>query len=252
MRIDGARVWITGASSGIGRALARELARRGARVAISARRVERLDQLAAEGAMLPVPVDVTDLASMMQAAARVESELGAIDLAIFNAGIWEQVNVAAWDSELFRRHFDTNLMGLVHGVEAVLPGMRRRRAGTIAGMASVAGYRGIPRSEAYGATKAAEINMLESMRIDLGRTGIRVVTVCPGFVRSELTDRNTFPMPWMIEADDAARRIADGIAKRKAEIVFPLPMMLAMKAVRLVPIRPWTALMSRLAKTRKR
>jgi NADP-dependent 3-hydroxy acid dehydrogenase YdfG len=146
VRIDGARVWITGASSGIGRALARELARRGARVAISARRVERLDQLAAEGAMLPVPVDVTDLASMMQAAARVESDLGAIDLAIFNAGIWEQVNVAAWDSELFRRHFDTNLMGLVHGVEAVLPGMRRRRAGTIAGMASVAGYRGIPRS----------------------------------------------------------------------------------------------------------
>lgn len=241
MRIDGARVWITGASSGIGRALARELARRGARVAISARRVERLDQLAAEGAMLPVPVDVTDLASMMQAAARVESELGAIDLAIFNAGIWEQVNVAAWDSELFRRHFDTNLMGLVHGVEAVLPGMRRRRAGTIAGMASVAGYRGIPRSEAYGATKAAEINMLESMRIDLGRTGIRVVTVCPGFVRSELTDANSFPMPFLIEAEEAARRIADGLEKGKPEIVFPLPMMLLMKAARLVPVRAWTA-----------
>ena len=241
MRIDGARVWITGASSGIGRALARELARRGARVGISARRVERLDQLAAEGAMLPVPVDVTDLASMMQAAARVESELGAIDLAILNAGIWEQVNVAAWDSELFRRHFDTNLMGLVHGVEAVLPGMRRRRAGTIAGMASVAGYRGIPRSEAYGATKAAEINMLESMRIDLGRTGIRVVTVCPGFVRSELTDANSFPMPFLIEAEEAARRIADGLEKGKPEIVFPLPMMLLMKAARLVPVRLWSA-----------
>ena len=246
MRIDGARVWITGASSGIGRALARELARRGARVAISARRVERLDQLADEGAMLPVPVDVTDLASMMQAAARVESELGALDLAILNAGIWEQVNVAAWDSELFRRHYDTNLMGLVHGVEAVLPGMRRRRAGTIAGMASVAGYRGIPRSEAYGATKAAEINMLESMRIDLGRTGIRVVTVCPGFVRSELTDANSFPMPFLIEAEEAARRIADGLEKGKPEIVFPLPMMLLMKAARLVPVRLWSAVWKRV------
>ena len=246
MRIDGARVWITGASSGIGRALARELARRGARVAISARRVERLDQLAAEDAMLPVPVDVTDLASMRQAAARIESELGAIDLAIFNAGIWEQVNVAAWDSDLFRRHFETNLMGLVHGVEAVLPGMRRRRAGTIAGMASVAGYRGIPRSEAYGATKAAEINMLESMRIDLGRTGIRVVTVCPGFVRSELTDANSFPMPFLVETDDAARRIADGLEKGKPEIVFPLPMMLLMKASRLVPVRLWSAAWKRV------
>jgi len=190
--------------------------------------------------MLPVPVDVTDLASMMQAAARVESELGAIDLAIFNAGIWEQVNVAAWDSELFRRHFDTNLMGLVHGVEAVLPGMRRRRAGTIAGMASVAGYRGIPRSEAYGATKAAEINMLEALRIDLRPLGITVQTVCPGFVRTDLTAKNTFPMPFMLEPDDAARRICRGIEKEKAEIVFPFPMMVAMKALRFVPVRLYT------------
>ncbi len=103
----------------------------------------------------------------MPAADRVESELGGIDLAILNAGIWRAVQRRGVGLGLFRRHFDTNLMGLAHGVEAVLPGMRRRRAGTIAGMASVAGYRGFPRSEAYGATKAAEINMLESMRIDL-------------------------------------------------------------------------------------
>jgi NAD(P)-dependent dehydrogenase (short-subunit alcohol dehydrogenase family) len=90
------------------------------------------------------------------------------------------------------------------------------------GVASVAGYRGFPSSQAYGPTKAAEINLLESLRIDLMPLAIDVLTVCPGFVRSELTDRNSFPMPWMLEADDAARRIADGIAKRKAEIVFPL------------------------------
>ena len=104
--------------------------------------------------------------------------------------------------------------------------MRRRGTGTIVGMASVAGYRGFPRSEAYGATKAAEINMLEALRIDLRPLGITVQTVCPGFVRTDLTAKNTFPMPFMLEADDAARRICRGIEKEKAEIVFPFPMML--------------------------
>jgi short-subunit dehydrogenase len=241
VKLAGARAWITGASSGIGEALARELASRGARVAISARRVERLDQVAAAGGMLAVPADVTDRDAMTRAAARIEEQLGGIDLAVFNAGTWQQVDVTAWDADVFRHHFDTNLMGLVHGVEAVLPGMRKRRAGTIAGVASVAGYRGMPSSEAYGSTKAAEISMLESLRIDLRPLGIDVVIVNPGFVRSELTAANSFRMPWMLEADEAARRIADGLEKGKAEIVFPLQMMLLMKAARLVPVRAWTA-----------
>jgi short-subunit dehydrogenase len=114
----------------------------------------------------------------------------------------------------------------------------------------VAGYRGFPSSQAYGSTKAAEINLLESLRIDLLPLGIEVSTICPGFVRTDLTGRNTFRMPWLIEPDDAARRIAGGLEKGKAEIVFPLPMMLAMKAVRLVPVRQWTAIMSRQAATR--
>jgi short-subunit dehydrogenase len=246
MRIEGSRVWITGASSGIGEALARELARRGARVAVSARRAERLEQLAAEHGMLAVPADVTDLEQTNRAAAHVREELGGIDLAVLNAGIWEQVDVSAWDSDVVRRHVDTNVMGMVHGIEAVLPGMRRNRSGTIVGVASVAGYRGLPRSEAYGMTKAAQINLLESLRIDLRRLGIGVITVCPGFVDTELTDRNRFIMPWMLEPAEAARRIADGIEKGKAEIVFPLPMMLLMKAARVVPVRVWSEVWSRL------
>jgi short-subunit dehydrogenase len=142
-------------------------------------------------------------------------------------------------------------MGMVHGIEAVLPGMRRRRRGVIAGVASVAGYRGWPSSEAYGATKAAEIHLLESLRIDLLPLGVTAITVCPAFVRSDLTATNTFRMPFLLEPDDAARRIADGIAREKAEIVFPLPMMLLMKATRLVPVRPWTAILSRNATTRR-
>jgi NAD(P)-dependent dehydrogenase (short-subunit alcohol dehydrogenase family) len=250
VRYPGAVVWITGASSGIGESLARELAGRGARVAITARRGDRLDAIAGDR-MLSVPADVTDLDAMRAAAARVEEELGPIDLAVLNAGTWRQMDVTAWDTELFRLHVETNLMGMVHGIDAVLPGMRRRRGGVIAGVSSVAGYRGWPSSEAYGSTKAAEINLLESLRIDLLPLGIRVLTVCPGFVRSDLTSQNTFRMPFLMEPPDAAARIADGIAREKAEMVFPLPMMLLMKAIRLVPVRPWAALMSRQAKTRK-
>jgi len=248
VRYPGAVVWITGASSGIGESLARELAGRGARVAITARRGDRLDAIAGDR-MLSVPADVTDLDAMRAAAARVEEELDPIDLAVLNAGTWRQMDVTAWDTELFRLHVETNLMGMVHGIDAVLPGMRRRRGGVIAGVSSVAGYRGWPSSEAYGSTKAAEINLLESLRIDLLPLGIRVLTVCPGFVRSDLTSQNTFRMPFLMEPPDAAARIADGIAREKAELVFPLPMMLLMKATRLVPVRPWAALMSRQAKT---
>jgi short-subunit dehydrogenase len=250
VRFDGSRVWITGASSGIGEAVAIELSRRGARVAISARRADRLERLASAHDMVAVAVDVSDRDAMVSAAATVRSELGGLDVAIMNAGTYGQMDVTAWDSAAYRRHVDINLMGLVHGVEAVLPEMRRARAGTIVGVSSVAGYRGFPSSQAYGSTKAAEINLLESLRIDLLPLGVEVITVCPGFVRTDLTAVNSFRMPWMLEPDDAARRIANGLEKGKAEIVFPLPMMLAMKAVRLIPVRPWTAIMSRQARTR--
>lgn len=241
MRLAGTVAWVTGASAGIGEALVHELCRRGAAVAATARRADALEAIAAAapGTVLPVPADVTDLAATRTAAERVQQELGPIDLAVLNAGLWEQVDVRAFDSAVVRRHLDTNVMGMVHGVEAVLPDMRRRRAGTIAGMASVAGYRGLPQSEAYGASKAAQINLLESLRIDLRSSGVGVVTICPGFVRTGLTGRNSFPMPFMLEPDDAARQICDGLERGKAEIVFPLPMMLAMKAVRLVPVRTY-------------
>ena len=199
---DGARVWVTGASSGIGAALVRELAGRGCRVAASARRAEKLDELAAgaPGEVMAVPADVTDRDAMMAAAEAVRERFGAIDLVVLNAAYWGQFTVESWDTDVIRRHFDTNVIGMAHGVEAVLADMRRRRSGAIAGMASLAGYRGLPRSEAYGATKAAEINMLESLRIDLRPLGISVHTVCPGFVRTDLTAKNTFPMPFMLES----------------------------------------------------
>jgi short-subunit dehydrogenase len=136
---------------------------------------------------------------------------------------------------------------MVNCLDAVLPGMIARSSGAIVGVASVAGYRGYTRAEAYGTTKAAAINLLESLRIDLDSLGVNVQVVNPGFVRTELTERNDFPMPFMIEADDAARRIADAIEKEKAEAVFPLPYRLGMKLVRFAPVRPYTAVSRWLA-----
>jgi NAD(P)-dependent dehydrogenase (short-subunit alcohol dehydrogenase family) len=241
MQLTGKVAWVVGGSSGIGAAVARELVSRGATVAVSARRTDQLHDVAG-GDMLVLPADVTDAACVAVAAARVREELGPIDLAVLSAGYWKQMDPADWDTDLFDRHVRVNLTGMSNAIAAVLPGMLQRRTGTIAGIASVAGYRGLAGAEAYGATKAAQINLLESLRIHLARTGVRVTTVCPGFVRTDLTAGNHFPMPFIIEASQAARSICDGLERDRGEIVFPARMALLMKAARIVPVRAWTAL----------
>jgi short-subunit dehydrogenase len=251
VKIAGTTFWITGASGGIGAELARELQRRGGRIAISARRREALDEVA-QGRMYVEPVDITDRDAVHTAVESVRAELGSIDVAVLNAGAWQQVSVDKFDAAAFRTQFDTNLMGTVHCIEALLPTMLADKRGVITGMASVAGYRGLPGSEAYGSSKAALINLLESLRGSLGPRGIRVQTISPGFVRTDLTARNKFPMPFLIDADQAARAIADGIAAEKTEIVFPLPMMLMMKAARLVPNALWPKLFARTPMARGR
>jgi short-subunit dehydrogenase len=247
MEIDGARIWITGASSGIGAALARDLADRGAAVAISARNEEKLREVAGDR-MHVVPVDVTDRAATVAAGAAARAALGGLDVAVLNAGTWSRFDVTAWDSEAFADHLQTNLMGTVHALEAVVPTMLADGRGRIVGTASVAGYRGLPGSEAYGATKAALLNLFEALRGSLGPRGIVVQTLAPGFVKTPMTDRNTFPMPFLISPEAAARAIADGMATDKAEVVFPFPMMLMMKAARLVPVRAWTAMTAALTR----
>ncbi|MBA2444970.1 MAG: SDR family NAD(P)-dependent oxidoreductase [Nocardioidaceae bacterium] len=247
--LTGARVWITGASSGIGAALANELADRGARVAISARRIERLHEVSG-GRMKAVPLDVTDHEAVLAAAEDVRAEFGDIDYAIFNAGSWTQTKIGSWDAEAFRTQVEVNLLGTNSGIAAVLPRMLERDAGTIVIVSSVAGYRGIPSAEAYGATKAALLNLAESMRADLAPTGVQVQWVSPGFVRTELTEANDFPMPFMIEADKAASTIADNLGSGRPEVVFPLPMAVSMKLLRLVPQRLWTHIWRRQSSLR--
>jgi len=245
MELSGTVAWIIGGSSGIGAAVARELQSRGARVAISARRQDQLDEVSA-GTMLTVAADVTDAASLAAAASRIREELGPIDLAVLSAGYWKQMTARDWDTEVFNRHVEVNLVGMSNSIAAVLPEMLARHAGVIAGISSVAGYRGLTGSEAYGATKAGQINLLESLRIHVARDGVRVITVCPGFVRTDLTESNSFPMPFIIDADTAGRAICDGLERERTEIVFPVRMAVLMKAARLVPVGLWSALWSRI------
>ena len=244
MDLNGKVAWVVGASSGIGAAVARELVARGAKVAISARREEQLADVSG-GSMLVVPADVTDAPSMAAASIRVRDRLGPIDLVILSAGYWKQMTATDWDTESFNRHVQVNLVGMSNAISAVLPEMLARRCGVIAGIASVAGYLGLAGSEAYGATKAGQINLLEALRVHLARTGVRVTTICPGFVRTDLTAGNRFPMPFIIEADAAGLAICDGLERERTEIVFPPRMAILMKAARLVPARMWPALWSR-------
>lgn len=192
--------------------------------------------------MTVVPTDISDLASVNHAAESVRNAFGGLDIVIVVAGFWQQMSGQAFDFDVFAAHNDVNTLGLARCAAAVLPTMQQQARGNFVGVSSVAGYRGMPGSSGYGPSKAAQLNLLESLRCDLRDTGVVVQTVAPGFVRTPMTDVNTFNMPFIIEADEAARHIVDGIERGKAEIVFPPKMMIAMKLARLIPQQWWPKL----------
>ncbi len=195
--------------------------------------------------MAVVPVDVTDAAATKTAAADVVRALGGIDVVVIGVGVWEPVHVRDWRVGTIRAQLDVHVLGYAHVIDAVLPSMLEGSAGKIVGIASVAAYRGLPGGAGYSTAKAGLVAMLESIRAELLGSGVDVVTVCPGFVR---TTPDRPDQLWMIETDDAAGRIADGIAAGKVEIVFPRPMMLAMKVARVVPVRVWPRIAKRFGR----
>lgn len=238
--------WILGASYGIGRALALRLARDGATVVASARSADRLAELAALSPRLHAwPADVTDLAGLKAALDGIERAHGEVGLAVLNAGTHEPVAAEAFCASGLRRIVELNLMGVANGLEALMPRMLARRRGRIAVVASLAGYRGLPTAAYYGASKAAVINLVESLRFDLARAGVTLQLIDPGFVRTPLTDRNAFPMPFLIEADAAAERIARGLKGSAFEIAFPRPFVAIMKLLRILPYRLYFPLIAR-------
>lgn len=247
----GQRVWVTGASLGIGRAIALELAGRGAVTVLTARNAERLDVLRKEveargGRALVKPGDVTDINRMHEIAAEAEVELGGIDILIANAGTHLFTVPESFDSREYLDLMDINYGGMLRCIEATLPGMLERKNGRIVGVASLAGLRGLPRAAAYSASKGAMINFLQSIRFHLSDHGVHVTIVNPGFVRTPLTDKNDFKMPFLVEADVAARIVCAGIERGRKDISFPFPFSSTIKLLRVLPYPIYDRIMTRV------
>jgi len=229
--------WITGASSGIGRAVAQRMARDAWRVVASARSADTLDEMArgSDGRIVAQPCDVTDRDQVHATVKAIEEAHGPIALAVLSAGTFTPETVDDFSAEGFRKMVEVNLMGAVHCVEALLPYWRARGRGHLAIVSSVAGYRGLPTSLAYGSTKAALINLCEGLKFDFDRLGLKVQVINPGFVKTPLTDKNEFPMPFLIEVDDAAERIVRGLKSNRFEIAFPNRFVYLLKWLRTLP-----------------
>ena len=239
-------IWIIGASSGIGEALAQELASQGAHLILSARSQDKLAAINENlgGNHTVIPLDVSDHKSVAQAA----QSLKKLDSVIFMAAIYAPHSEETKDIEFIHSMITVNLGGAFNTVNAVLPIFKEQGHGQIALCGSVAGYRGLPYGQPYCATKAALINYRESLKIELEQTGIDVKIINPGFVRTPLTDKNDFPMPMIIEAQEAAKIMAKELCSQKFEIHFPKRITFIMKIINVLPSWLYFSL-SRLIKT---
>lgn len=224
-RIDdwtGRVVWLVGASSGIGRATAERLHRLGARVVVSARNAAALDGFVQScPGSLAIALDATDRDALRDAAERIVQGHGRIDLAVYCAGHYRPMRATSFDLDDALRHQQVNYVGALYLLDAVLPVLLRQRAGHISLISSVSGYRGLPKALAYGPTKAALINLAESLYFDLTDLHIGVSVVCPGYVDTPLTEQNDYTMPGLITADEAAQHIVQGWQEGRFEMHFP-------------------------------
>ena len=236
---NGRVAWLVGASSGIGRATAAALHAAGATVIVSARNAQTLQQFSAEHpGSTALAFDATDRAAMRAAAAQVVATHGGIDLAVYCAGGYASMRAADFDLDAALRLQQVNYVGALLLLDALLPQLRAQgaagRGGHLSLVSSVAGYRGLPRSLAYGPTKAALINLAESLYLDLHPAGVGVSVVNPGFVATPLTAGNDFPMPALISPEEAATQMLRGWARGEFEIHFPKRFTRVMKALRLL------------------
>ena len=241
--------WITGAGKGIGRALALRLAADGWIVAASARTHEDLSSLSTEcpaGHIHGFPLDVTDLPLTEATVRDIEQQLGPLNLAVLNAGTHIPMSAENFSVDDFRHLVETNLMGTVNGLAQIIPTFVERKSGHIAIVASLAGYRGLPSSAAYGATKAALINMCEALKPDLERFGVRLTLINPGFVETSLTDKNDFPMPFLIPVEEAVDQMVHGFRQSAFETAFPWRFAYLMKLLRILPDRLFFSLTRRM------
>jgi len=231
------RVWIVGASTGIGAALAEDLLAKGAKVAVSARKREPLEAMAAKhgGNVAVLPLDINDAPALAAATQQIVARWGGLDLLVLMAGDYAPMRAYELDLEVARRMIQTNIQGYLNGLAPVIPLMMKQGSGTMCLVSSVAGFRGLPKSLIYGPTKAAIINLAETMYMDLSDKGLGVCVVNPGFVRTPLTSGNEFKMPALIEPEEAAREIVRGLEKGHFEIHFPKRFTGWLKLIRHLP-----------------
>lgn len=232
------KIFITGASSGIGESMARLYARQGVQLGLVARRADFLHRLADELEPRPAvyPLDVRDAAALKSAAADFTNRFGVPDIVIANAGVSRgTLTEMADDLKVFQEVFDINVIGMVNTFHAFVEPMKQQKRGTLVGISSVAGFRGIPGGGAYSASKAAAIRYCESLRVELRSEGISVVTICPGYIKTPMTAANKFKMPFLIDVDEAVVRFARAIDAKTSFTVIPWSMGIAARVLRVVP-----------------
>lgn len=249
-------VWLTGAGNGIGRALALKLLDEGKRVAGSGRTAETLESIADElgpadrERFMSLPCDVTSDESMRSAYSALVGKWGVPDMVIANAGTYFAGDGGKETIDSVSKTLAVNLEGGIRTLLIPLPDFLSRRKGILVGVSSPAGYRGLPQSGAYGASKAGLTHYLESLRFDIEQEGVAVVIVSPGFVKTRLTDKNDFPMPLLLTVEQSANHIWKGLCSKRLEIHYPRPFTLFLKFLRILPYPLYAWIVRRISKKR--
>ena len=246
---DQKKIWITGASSGIGKALAEKFASQGWKVAVSARRKEILDEMANNKNIFSYPLDVTNQNEINDVFTKIIKNFGNIDLCVFSSGTYDPKLEKEININQNKFVMETNFFGVLYCIKAVEKYFKNIRNGHISIVSSIAAYRGLPNSSGYGPSKAALTNLAESLYFDFKKYNIRVSLISPGFIKTPLTDKNEFPMPFIKTAEFAADKMYDGLTKSNSfEIHFPKELTLFLKFLRILPYRLYLFLIDKLVK----
>lgn len=248
-------ILITGASSGIGYQLAKDLANEGAQLALLSRRADLMDSLASELSnktkIKSYKCDVTIKSDVAESFLKIKKDFGRIDIAILNSGVAYRSSVLNYNSKDAETTFNTNVLGAVYCIEQLLPEFISEKRGVIVGISSLGDGKGFPKSGFYSASKAALTVLLESLRIELKKYNVKVVTVKPGFVKTAMTDKNEFEMPFLMSLEKASKIILAGLKKEKRIIEFPFGTTLGAKFLRMIPTRWFEVLANREPPSKK-
>lgn len=255
MNFNNSVILISGASSGIGSQLVKDLANEGAKLALLSRRIELLDSLVNElkdqTMVHNYKCDVTNKVEVAETISKVKKDFGRIDVAILNSGVAFRSSVLDYKSEKAEKTFNTNVLGAVYCIEQLLPDFISEKRGVIVGVSSLGDGKGFPKSGFYSASKAAFTIILESLRVELKKYNVKVITVKPGFVRTAMTDKNEFEMPFLMSVEKASKIIIDGLKNDKRIIEFPWQTTLGAKVLRMMPTKWFEYIASKDPKPKK-